>query len=72
MKATTRMLGDIKAKRLTVEDGVTFVGRSEVNPSGASAPAAPRPAAEKPVPPADKPEDRGDEPKGTLFGKNKG
>lgn len=37
MKSTTRLTGDIKAKRLTVEDGVTFVGRSEVNPSGSVA-----------------------------------
>ncbi|NQU10423.1 polymer-forming cytoskeletal protein [bacterium] len=34
LKASARVTGDIKAKRLTVEDGVTFVGRSEVNPSG--------------------------------------
>ena len=34
MLATARINGDIKAKRLTVEDGVTFIGRSEVNPSG--------------------------------------
>lgn len=34
MKSTARVNGDIKAKRLSVEDGVTFVGRSEVNPSG--------------------------------------
>ncbi len=34
LKATARVTGDIRAKRLTVEDGVTFVGRSEVNPSG--------------------------------------
>ena len=34
MKSTARVHGDIKAKRLTVEDGVTFIGRSEVNPSG--------------------------------------
>ncbi len=34
MLATARVNGDIKAKRLTVEDGVTFVGHSEVNPSG--------------------------------------
>ena len=34
MLATARVHGDIKAKRLTVEDGVTFIGRSEVNPSG--------------------------------------
>lgn len=36
LKATARVNGDIKAKRLTVEDGVTFVGRSEVNPAGVS------------------------------------
>jgi cytoskeletal protein CcmA (bactofilin family) len=34
MKSSARVTGDIKSKRLTVEDGVTFVGRSEVNPSG--------------------------------------
>lgn len=34
LKASARVTGDIKSKRLTVEDGVTFVGRSEVNPSG--------------------------------------
>lgn len=49
LKASARMTGDIKAKRLTVEDGVTFVGRSDVNPSGVAAPAAgasaPAPAA---------------------------
>ncbi len=37
LKASARVNGDIKAKRLTVEDGVTFVGRSEVNPAGVSA-----------------------------------
>jgi cytoskeletal protein CcmA (bactofilin family) len=36
MKATARVNGDIRAKRLTVEDGVTFVGKSEVNPSGSA------------------------------------
>ena len=50
MKATTRMNGDIKAKRLTVEDGVSFVGKSEVNPSGAS---AGKPASPEPRPAAD-------------------
>lgn len=33
MKATATVNGDIKARRLSVEDGVTFVGRSEVNPN---------------------------------------
>lgn len=47
MKSTAKVLGDIIAKRLAVEDGVTFIGRSEVNPSGATgaAPSAPPPAA---------------------------
>ena len=36
LKSTARVNGDIRAKRLTVEDGVTFVGKSEVNPSGAA------------------------------------
>lgn len=36
LKATARLTGDIKARRLSVEDGVTFVGKSEVNPSGAA------------------------------------
>ena len=43
LKTTAKINGDLKAKRLTVEDGVTLVGKSEVNPSG-SAPAS-RPAA---------------------------
>ena len=52
MKASARVQGDIKSKRLSVEDGVTFVGKSEVNPSGqvvapsaqpAAAPAEPQP-----------------------------
>ncbi len=43
MKSSARVTGDIKAKRLSVEDGVTFVGRSEVNPSGAASPIAAAP-----------------------------
>lgn len=37
MKASAHITGDVKSKRLAVEDGVTFVGRSDVNPSGPSA-----------------------------------
>jgi cytoskeletal protein CcmA (bactofilin family) len=48
LKSTARLLGDIKAKRLAVEDGVTFVGKSEVNPTGQpikiDEPAAAKPA----------------------------
>jgi len=34
LKASANVNGDIRAKRMSVEDGVTFVGKSEVNPSG--------------------------------------
>jgi cytoskeletal protein CcmA (bactofilin family) len=37
LKSTARLNGDIRAKRLTVEDGVTFIGKSEVNPAGTTA-----------------------------------
>jgi hypothetical protein len=40
MKSSARVMGDIKSKRLSVEDGVTFVGKSEVNPSGSPLSAA--------------------------------
>jgi cytoskeletal protein CcmA (bactofilin family) len=44
MKSTAKVTGDISAKRLAVEDGVTFIGKSEVNPAKAAgqAPSAPR------------------------------
>jgi len=52
MKSTARVMGDIKSKRLAVEDGVTFVGKSEVNPTGGPVASAPEnktvtPSAEK-------------------------
>ncbi len=68
MKSTTRLNGDIKAKRLTVEDGVTFIGRSEVNPAGsatqkpASIPTA-QDSADKPA------ESDTDKQKNNMFGK---
>lgn len=37
MKAAARITGDIKSKRLSVEDGVTFIGKAEVNPGGGAA-----------------------------------
>ncbi len=53
LKATAKVTGDIKAKRLTVEDGVTFVGKSEVNPSGTptSRPAESTPPSAQPFTP---------------------
>lgn len=71
LKATARISGDIRAKRLTVEDGVSFVGKAEVNPSGTQQ----KPAVEtKPVheiAPSDEAMDRDAEQKsrGGLFGR---
>jgi cytoskeletal protein CcmA (bactofilin family) len=44
IKAKTELFGDIKASKLAIEEGVTFVGKTEVNPNKAtpSAPPAPR------------------------------
>jgi cytoskeletal protein CcmA (bactofilin family) len=38
MKSRTELFGDIRAARLVIEEGVTFVGQTEVNP-GKTAPA---------------------------------
>jgi cytoskeletal protein CcmA (bactofilin family) len=37
MKTAARITGDIKSKRLAVEDGVMFIGKADVNPGGSSA-----------------------------------
>jgi len=63
LKSSARLHGDIRAKRLTVEDGVTFVGKVEVNPTGTSAGKASEP---KPVPEPDMPAKDGSENK-SLF-----
>ena len=41
IKARTELFGDIRSARLVMEDGVTFVGQTEVNPNKA-APTPPR------------------------------
>jgi cytoskeletal protein CcmA (bactofilin family) len=49
VKTKTEMFGDIRAARLVMEEGVTFVGQTEVNPNKVS-PVAPRPGeSAKPV-----------------------
>ena len=40
IKAKTELFGDIRASKLAVEEGVTFVGKTEVNPNKV-APTAP-------------------------------
>jgi len=44
IKSKTEMFGDIRAAKLVIEEGVTFVGKTEVNPNKvapSSAPARP-------------------------------
>ncbi len=41
IKGKTELFGDIRASRLSIEEGVTFVGRAEVNPNKLNATPAP-------------------------------
>jgi len=43
IKSKTELFGDIRSAKLVIEDGVTFVGKSEVNPNKLS-PTAPPPS----------------------------
>jgi cytoskeletal protein CcmA (bactofilin family) len=43
LKAKTELFGDIRSPRLVIEEGVTFVGKSEVNPNKATPTATPTP-----------------------------
>src|SRR5438876_4555009 len=45
IKSKTELFGDIRAPKLVIEEGVTFVGKSEVNPNKVSPAAPPPPAA---------------------------
>jgi cytoskeletal protein CcmA (bactofilin family) len=70
LKSTARLHGDIRAKRLTVEDGVTFVGKVEVNPAGTGSSTAPKASEEKPA--TDENESLSDDAqaKGGMFRRN--
>src|SRR2546422_4034616 len=50
IKSKAEVFGDIRAARLVIEEGVTFVGKTEINPNkvAPSATPAPRPAPEAP------------------------
>lgn len=45
IKAKTELFGDVKAPKLVIEEGITFVGKTEVNPGKLS----PTPPALRPV-----------------------
>jgi cytoskeletal protein CcmA (bactofilin family) len=47
IKAKTELFGDIRAAKLVIEEGITFVGKTEVNPNKLS----PSTTAAKPPPP---------------------
>ena len=43
IKAKTELFGDIRASKLVIEEGVTFVGKTEVNPNKVAPSAPPLP-----------------------------
>src|SRR5580765_8319363 len=47
LKAKTELFGDVRSSKLVIEEGVTFVGKTEVNPNKVS-PTAPPPRGEAP------------------------
>jgi cytoskeletal protein CcmA (bactofilin family) len=56
IKSKTELFGDIRAPRLAIEEGVTFVGKTEVNPNKvAPAPTAPPVGDGRSVEPAKEP-----------------
>jgi cytoskeletal protein CcmA (bactofilin family) len=48
IKSKTELFGDIRAAKLAIEEGVTFVGKTEVNPNKVSPTAPPSRPAETP------------------------
>lgn len=55
IKTKTELFGDIRASKLSVEEGVTFVGKTEVNPNKVSPTPASRPGEAPKAPEAGKP-----------------
>ena len=51
LKAKAELFGDIRAAKLVIEEGVTFVGKTEVNPNKLSPSAPPARPAEAPKAP---------------------
>ena len=50
IKAKAELFGDIRSPKLVIEEGVTFVGKTEVNPNKVAPTPQPRPS-EAPKPP---------------------
>lgn len=58
IKTKTELFGDIRASKLSVEEGVTFVGKTEVNPNKVSPTPAARPGEGPKTPEPGKPPGR--------------
>ncbi|MEK7782213.1 MAG: polymer-forming cytoskeletal protein [Verrucomicrobiota bacterium] len=59
IKAKAELFGDIKATKLVIEEGVTYVGKTEVNPNKVSPTASPaRPSGPSSLPESPKPQIR--------------
>ena len=52
LKSKAEVFGDVRASKLAIEEGVTFVGRTEVNPNKVTPSAAP-PSAQRGMAPAE-------------------
>ena len=52
LKAKTELFGDVRAAKLVIEEGVTFVGKTEVNPNKVSPTPQPVRGGETPKAPA--------------------
>jgi cytoskeletal protein CcmA (bactofilin family) len=49
IKSKAELFGDIRSSKLAIEEGVTFVGKTEVNPNKVSPTSPPRPPAMTPA-----------------------
>src|SRR5215510_2555530 len=49
IKTRTELFGDIRAPKLVIEEGVTFVGKTEVNPNKVAPTAPPQPRMGEPA-----------------------
>ena len=58
IKAKAELFGDIKATKLVIEEGVTYVGKTEVNPNKVAPTASARPGGPANLPESSKPQIR--------------
>ena len=55
IKTKAELFGDVRAAKLAIEEGVTFVGKIDVNPNKVSPSAGPRPGEQPKFPESPKP-----------------